>query len=231
MTDIKLITFDCYGTLIDWETGISHVIDRIARDLNLKLPTRKLASRYVELEFSLEQSGEYRPYEEILALGMRLLFAERNVFLDERHCLRLAASLPTWKPFPETKKVLKSLRQRGYKLGVVSNIDDKLLGKSLKGLGIRFDYRVTSQDVSSYKPRTKHWEKMMSLAKIGKKNWLHVAASQIHDIIPAKTLGLPCVWINRHRTRKGSARPDHVFYDLTPLPALLRRNRAASRRI
>ncbi|MFH2203535.1 MAG: haloacid dehalogenase type II [Elusimicrobiota bacterium] len=223
MQKIDLITFDCYGTLIDWEDGISSVIDQVAGEIGMRVPARKLASRYVEIEFALQQSGDFKSYREILAMGLRLLFAERGAALDKRRCLKLAASLPRWKPFPETKKVLLALKRAGCRLGVLSNTDDALLAKSLARIGVPFDIRVTSQQVRSYKPRMRHWERALELAGVPKARVLHVAASQIHDMIPAKALGLRCIWINRSKSRRAAILPDHTFTDLTPLPDLLKR--------
>lgn len=230
MDKFDLITFDCYGTLIDWETGIAKVIETLARELKVEMPVKKLVARYVKIEFGLEQAG-YRPYREILAMGLRLLFEERGIQLSQRQSLALTSSLPHWKPFPETRRVLKALHKAGYRLGVLSNADDSLLHKSLKRIGVPIDIAVTSQQVRSYKPRAKHWERALAVSKTKRSRVLHVAASQLHDIIPAKSLGFHCAWINRSRDRHAvGVRPYLSFETLAPLQRALTLGASRSRR-
>ena len=220
MRPYDLVTFDCYGTLIDWESGIGGTIDKIARERKVTVPTRKMVSRYIHIEFGLEQ-GPYRPYREVLAIGLRLLFEELGMQLTLRQSRALVSGLPRWPAFPETKRVLQSLRRAGYRLAVLSNVDDALLRQTLRRIGGMFDYTVTSQQVGAYKPSTKHWERVLALSKTPKHRVLHVGTSQLHDIIPAKSLGFRCAWINRHRERILGATPEHSFASLSPLTRLL----------
>ena len=217
----ELITFDCYGTLIDWETGIRSAVERTAAARGLKVDAAKLVERYIQVERTIEQGG-YRKYREVQALAMKVLFDELGASLSDREASSLSNSLPRWKPFPEAARVLKALKRAGYRLAVLSNVDDLPLKKSIARIGVRFDRLVSSEHVRSYKPRTKHWERAIAATRVPKARILHVAASLIHDIIPAKTLGLACAWINRGGRKPFSgAKPNHSFGDLAPLIPLL----------
>ncbi|MBI5244352.1 MAG: haloacid dehalogenase type II [Elusimicrobia bacterium] len=216
-----LITFDCYGTLIDWSAGIRSAIEKTGAACGLRLDPAKLADRYIQVEMAVEQGG-FKKYREVQALAMKLLFEEQGERLNSKQASILSRSLPRWKPFPETARVLKALRRSGYRLAVLSNVDDLLLKRSISRIGVRFDRLVTSEQVRSYKPRTRHWERILAATRVPKGRVLHVAASLMHDIIPAKTLGLACAWINRNGSKPfAGARPNHVFADLSPLIPLL----------
>jgi 2-haloacid dehalogenase len=217
----ELITFDCYGTLIDWETGIRRAIEKTAAAHGLKVDAGRLVERYVQTEMAIERGG-YKKYREIQALAMKSLFEEIGASLSEKQACALSGTLPRWKPFPEAARVLRALKRAGYRLAVLSNADDLPLKKSVARIGVRFDKLVTAEQVRSYKPRTKHWERVIAATRVPKNRVLHVAASINHDIIPAKTLGLACAWINRAGRKPFSgAKPNHTFGDLTPLIALL----------
>lgn len=216
-----LVTFDCFGTLIDWESGIRAVVERLCAAHSLEADPSALVDRYVRIELSVEQ-GAFRSYRAVQALSLRLLFEELGVRLSAREADSLASALPRWKPFPESARVLKALRRAGYRLAVLSNCDAAPLKRALARLGVEFDYVVPAQLVRSYKPNTRHWRKVLARARVPKGRVLHVAASLLHDIIPAKTLGLPCAWVNRRGGKALSgARPNHVLPDLSPLLALL----------
>lgn len=216
-----VVAFDCYGTLIDWEAGMSAALRDVGRELGVRVTPEKMVRRYQQLELALEQAS-YRRYRDILKLGLTALFREQGTALGPKDSRAFARTLPTWRPFPEVAATLKALRSRGYRTAILSNIDDRLLAQSLKRIGVPFDYRVTAQGVRSYKPGVKHWQRLLELTGVPKRRILHVAASLVHDIIPAKTLGFNCVWINRHGARalSGTA-PRHVYRDLRPLTELL----------
>lgn len=225
MRPFDLLTFDCYGTLIDWEGGMRRSLAPLARRHGLgegrSLDLDSLVRRYIQLELGIEQGG-YRRYREVLALGVGALFKEHGARLSAAEARGFAESLTRWPPFPETRAVLKALRRAGYRTAVLSNIDDALLRASLERIGVEFDHLVTAQQVRSYKPAARHWQRALAVSRIPRKRILHVAASQLHDIVPANTLGFSCVWINRNRERPlPGARPDHSFRDLRPLVKLL----------
>ncbi|MBI4423941.1 MAG: haloacid dehalogenase type II [Elusimicrobia bacterium] len=216
-----LITFDCYGTLIDWEKGMSAALRALARELGVRIDAAAMVRRYVQLELGLEQAS-YRRYAEILQLGLAALFKERGVTLGRRHAGAFARSLADWKPFPEVPAALRRLRAAGYRTAVLSNIDDRLLARSLRRIAVPFDHVVTAQAVRSYKPAARHWQRVLAASRVPKRRVLHVGASLVHDIVPAKTLGISSVWINRNGERPApGAAPRHVFADLRPLVGLL----------
>ncbi|MBI5200103.1 MAG: HAD-IA family hydrolase, partial [Elusimicrobia bacterium] len=178
-----LVAFDCYGTLIDWEAGMTAALEKLGRDLGVQVDAKQMVRRYIQLELSLEQAS-YRRYRDILRLGLVALFKERGIKLSAAASRAFATSLAEWKPFPETAATLKRLRAAGYRTAVLSNIDDALLARSLKRIGVPFDYRITAQAVRSYKPGVRHWEKLLAVSGVPKRRVLHVAASLVHDIIP-----------------------------------------------
>ncbi|MBI4347658.1 MAG: haloacid dehalogenase type II [Elusimicrobia bacterium] len=216
-----LVTFDCYGTLIDWEGGMSQALERLGRELGVSVDTKPMVRRYIQLELGLEQSS-YRRYRDILRLGLSALFKERGINLSASASRSFARSLAEWRPFPETAATLRRLRAAGYRTAVLSNVDDALLRRSLRRIGVPFDFKITAESVRSYKPSVRHWERLLSVSGVPKRRVLHVAASLVHDIIPAKTLGLAAVWINRHGERAlPGAAPRQVFKDLKGLVPLL----------
>jgi len=221
MLPFDLVTFDCYGTLIDWEGGMRDSLAPLVRRHGIKKDLGALVRRYVQLEFGIEQGGYHR-YREILALGVTALFKEHDARLSAAEARSFAESLARWPPFPETRAVLKALRRAGYRTAILSNVDDALLRSSLERIDVEFDHLVTAQQVRSYKPAARHWQRALSISRVPKSRVLHVAASQLHDIVPANTLGFSCVWINRKREKPlPGARADHAFRDLRPLVKLL----------
>jgi len=223
---IEILTFDCYGTLIDWETGILSALRPVLRRHEVGCGDEDLLRHYGELEPGAER-GPFVPYRTVLgrvveALGRRLGFAPEP---DEIGAL--AASLPRWEPFADTVPALRALGSR-YRLGVISNVDDDLFAGSAGRLGVRFDWVVTAQSVGAYKPSPRMFE--AALERIGPPagRVLHVAQSLFHDIAPARALGLPTVWVNRRVGRSGSgatppadARPDAEVADLDGLVRML----------
>ena len=193
MPRYDIITFDCYGTLIDWETGISTAFLDAAKEDGVELDRDDILRAYAATERVVEQT--YRPYREVLAetatrvaqaLGWRLA-RERAGFL--------AASLPSWQPFTDTNAALRRLRESGISLGILSNIDDDLLAATRRHFDVGFDLIVTAQQVRSYKPGYAHFE--TARETIGNARWLHAAESNFHDIVPTNALGIDNAWINR----------------------------------
>lgn len=223
-----VVAFDCYGTLIDWEGGMASSLEELGRAVGLRVAPGRMVKRYIQLELALEQAS-YRRYRDILKLGLSALFKEQGFALDKSASMAFAKTLPAWKPFPEVSATLAGLRAMGYEIAVLSNIDDRMLSQSLKRIGVPVDYRVTAQSLRSYKPGVKHWQRLLEVTGVPKRRVLHVAASLVHDIIPAKTLGFNCVWINRNGERGlPGAAPRHVYRDLKPLLELLAPERPAA---
>jgi len=192
----ETITFDCYGTLIDWESGIGGAFKRAAPELGVEIEREAVLKLHAEIEPQL-QAGGYRSYREILTETALRILRRHGVEVDPERATFLAASLPGWPPFPDTRPALRRLRAAGYRLGIVSNVDDDLLDGTLRELGVEFDLRVTAQEVHGYKPAPGHF--LTARRKIGRGGWTHAAQSLYHDVRPARELTVPVVWINRKR--------------------------------
>jgi 2-haloacid dehalogenase len=201
-------TFDCYGTLIDWNTGIRGELERIFGSESAP----RLLERYHQLEPELE-SESYRSYREVLTLALEELLREEGLQLPEGEAGALARSLPEWQPFPEVPDALAELRRRGWKLAILSNTDRDLIAASQKQLGVPIDLTIVAEDVHSYKPAPAHWERFFEATTADREHHVHVAASLFHDIAPAKDLGLHSIWINR-LGEKADPEPDRELRDL-----------------
>jgi len=185
-------SFDCYGTLIDWNGGIRGVLMRLWPGED---PDALLA-RYHEIEPRVELDGGL-PYRAVLAQALRLLADSEGLDLRPEDEPALAEALPSWPPFPEVPGELEALRGRGWRLAILSNTDPDLLAASLEQLGTRVDATVTATEAGSYKPAHGHWLRFFELADVDRSRHVHVAASAFHDLAPAAELGVPAIWINR----------------------------------
>ena len=185
-------TFDCYGTLIDWDGGIRGTLARLFPDAD----TDDLLGRYHELEPRVQLAGEL-PYRAVLAQALRLLADAEGLDLAPEDEAALAESLPLWPPFPEVPDALEDLRARGWRLGILSNSDPDLLAASLDQLGVPVDATVTAAEAGSYKPAHGHFLTFFGRDGVDRARHVHVAASAFHDLGPAAELGFPAVWINR----------------------------------
>ncbi len=188
--DERWVTFDCYGTLIDWNGGIRKQLARVFGEDRAD----DLLERYHELEPELEADG-VRSYKEVLTEAMRRLGAPAGE--DEA----LADSLPSWRPFPEVPQALAEARGRGWQLGILSNTDREYIDASMQHLAVPFELAIVASEIGSYKPGLGHWRAFEECT--GRLPDVHVAASLFHDIGPANELGLPSVWINRLGERPG----------------------------
>jgi len=215
VAEARWATFDCYGTLIDWNAGISAVLARLFGAQRAP----ELLTRYHELEPEV-QGEEYRSYAAVLRLTLERLAAEADRALTEDEAAALVGSLPEWPPFPEVPDSLEELRRRGWKLAVLSNSDRDLIAASQRRLGVVLDATVVAEDVGSYKPSRGHWLRFTELTAAAPERHVHVAASHFHDIVPAAQLGLRSVWINRLGETAQPA-PTRELPDLEPLPATL----------
>jgi 2-haloacid dehalogenase len=177
-------TFDCYGTLVDWNGGIRAQLARVFGDER----AGELLERYHELEPQLQADGKLS-YRKVLTEAMRRLGAPED---DES---ALADSLAEWRPFPEVPQALEETRDRGWKLAILSNTDRDYIEASMERLGVPFEFAIVASEISSYKPALGHWRAFEE--RVGTPPDVHVAASLFHDVAPANDLGLPSVWINR----------------------------------
>jgi len=198
----EVLTFDCYGTLIDWESGIIAALKQILANHNISLDEEQILELFAEFE-SEQEKGEYTKYRDILRAVVRK-FGERLSFepdLSEQDAL--PNSIRNWQPFPDTIEALKSLKKK-FKLAIISNIDDDLFASTAQQLGIEFDQVITAEQAKSYKPSLNNFK--LAIDKIGlpPKKILHAASSIYHDIVPASSLGLSSVWVNRRANKNGS---------------------------
>jgi 2-haloacid dehalogenase len=209
---VDWITFDCYGTLIDWERGITEALlpllpEPIERD--------ELASRYIKTEAEVEAES-YRSYREVLDEAGRRLLAS----LGSDAPSPLPASVPSWHPFPEVPAALVELRDRGRKIAILSNVDRDLIASSIPQLLIEPDLVVTAQDCDSYKPAFGHWRIFAERSGADADVTVHGGASQYHDMRPAAELGYRTVFVDRHGEMLVTA-PTRVIPDLTSLPSVI----------
>ena len=202
-------SFDCYGTLIDWDGGVRSELVRVFGE---KHADAQLA-RYHELEPELQRDGT-RSYRDVLTETMRQLGAPPG----REH--GLVESLPAWRAFPEVRSALEETRRRGWKLAILSNTDDDLIAASQVHIGVPFDEVVVAQEIGSYKPAHKHWDKFFERTRAPREGHVHVAASLFHDIAPANELGLRSVWINRTGD-PAAVPPTRELTDLVALPETL----------
>jgi 2-haloacid dehalogenase len=208
-------TFDCYGTLIDWNGGIRAELARVFGEDSAD----RLLARYHELEPEIEREDPGRSYRAVLAEGLRRLAAEEAAELADPDAL--VRSLPDWPPFPEVPSALEELRSRGWRLAILSNTDPDLLAASLDKIGVPVDLCVVASELGSYKPAYAHWEHFFAESGADRERHVHVAASHFHDIVPASELGLRSAWINRIGEVETEPRPTRELPDLAELPEVL----------
>ena len=229
ISQYEVLSFDCYGTLIDWESGILSAIKPVLSSHHINLNDEGMLEIYAELESEAE-AGQYMRYREILrkvmhGLGQRLGFVPTSSELD---CL--VDSLRGWKPFPDTVEALQTLK-KSFRLAVISNVDLDLFGWSAKHLKVDFDWVITSEQVKSYKPALQNFKYVIEHIGIPPAKILHIAQSLYHDVVPARTMGLPTVWVNRRKGKGGSgatpsakSHPDLEVPDLKTLVSMIHFN-------
>jgi 2-haloacid dehalogenase len=218
------ISFDCYGTLIDWEAGILPVLRTVLANRGHSLPDAAILELYGEFEAEAE-SGPYQSYREVLQSVVRA-FADRFHFQASPAEVRsLYESVGSWPPFLDTTHVLRVLQKR-YKLVVISNIDDDLFAETQKHLGVQFDNVITAEQARSYKPSLNNFQFALRTLAISPDRLLHAGQSVYHDIVPAQSLGISTVWVNRKSARPGigavrasTGKPDLEVPDLASLAA------------
>ncbi len=223
-TRFEILTFDCYGTLIDWEAGLLPALHRVLSAHGKDIDDATLLKLYGDFEQRSEQ-GPFRPYREVLESVVRQFGAELRFTPTAEEIRSLPDSLPTWKPWPDTVTALRQLKAR-FRLAILSNIDDDLFAGTRPQLGVDFDEVITAQQAQAYKPSLKLFELALSRVKAPAHRVLHVGQSIYHDVIPAQALGLATVWVNRPSARPGvgavksaEATPDLTVSSLAELAA------------
>lgn len=217
--DFDIVTFDCYGTLIDWESGISEAFIAAAWSDGFTFARDEVLRAYAEAERAVE-SERYVPYREVLTQSAVRAARSLGWNLDAAHARFLADSLPKWRPFADTNRALEQLRAAGLRLGILSNIDRDLLLATRQHFTVEFDLIVTAEDVRAYKPAFSHF--LAARKWIGDQRWLHAAQSNIHDIVPANAMQIPTAWVNRkgQQPLEGGV-PKYEVRDLGELATLL----------
>ena len=219
------LTFDCYGTLIDWEAGILAGLHRVLGARGVPSDDEDLLERYARHEAAIE-SGPYRRYRDVLALGLRGVCAELDVEPTDGEAAAFGGSVGEWPAFADSRDALARLGRR-FRLGVITNCDDDLFAASNRRLGVTFDWIITAQQAGSYKPSHRNFEVAFERVGVPRERILHVAQSLFHDHVPAKELGLATVWVDRRHDRPGSgatppasATPDLAVPDMATLADL-----------
>jgi 2-haloacid dehalogenase len=233
MNDLDLarfdaLTVDCYGTLIEWETGILAALRPVFESRGVAIGDDQLLEAFGAAEADVE-AGPYRRYRDVLAEVLRRIAGERGIDPSADELDAFGGSVVDWPAFPDSPNALRTLATR-YRLGVITNCDDDLFAASNRRLGVTFDQVVTAQQVGSYKPTHRNFEVMFERLGLPRERILHVAQSLFHDHVPAKALGLSTVWVDRRRGQVGSgatkpaaAEPDLVVPDMATLAALATR--------
>ncbi len=205
-------TFDCYGTIVDWNAGIRAELEKL---FGVEHADRLLA-RYHELEPEIQSTNPGHSYREVLTIALERLAEEEGLMLPEGEASALARSLPLWPVFEDAAPALAEASGRGWRLAILSNTDRDLLDASMEAIGVRFDTSIVAGEIGSYKPAARHWEVFREQTGVGSASHVHVAQSLFHDIATAQELGIPSVWINR-LAEPEDERPDRMLASLTGL--------------
>lgn len=223
-TRLRVISFDCYGTLIDWETGILSALRPVLSAHRKFLDDDELLALYGELEADAEADGQkFQIYHDVLRSVVRGFEQRLDFTASDGEVNSLPASVQNWQPFPDTVAALRKLKAR-YRLAIISNVDDALFAPSARKLEVEFDHVITAQQAQAYKPSLRIFNLAKERIGVSSEQWLHAGQSVYHDVIPAKSLGIATVWVNRASRRHGIGAvrpaigtPDLEVPDLTTL--------------
>jgi 2-haloacid dehalogenase len=221
----EVLTFDCYGTLIDWEAGILAAVRPVLAAHGVELEDEEVLERYAQHEAALE-AGPYQSYRGVLAGSLGGMANELAIEISAEELAAFEESVRAWPPFPDSTTALQRLAGR-YRLGVITNCDEDLFATSAARLGVAFEWVVTAEQAQEYKPNIRPFAMALSLIDVPKERVLHVAQSLYHDHVPAKELGMTTAWVNRRHDRPGfgatppaEATPDLEVPDLATLADL-----------
>lgn len=233
--DYQVLSFDCYGTLIDWENGILRALRPVFKRHGITRTDNEILDLYAQLESEAE-AGPFRNYRAIQQSVVAGLGQELGFEPGKRDLNCLARSVSQWLPFPDTVKALQKLKTH-YRLAIISNIDNDLISHSLKHLKVEFDWVITAQELKAYKPSPVALSKAFRRIGVPQGKILHVAQSIFHDIVPVSQLGIATVWINRRKNIEGFgatppayARPDLELADLRSLADFVTDQQKAKRK-
>ena len=205
-------TFDCYGTIVDWNAGIGNELEHL---FGVESRERLLA-RFHEIEPEIQAAQPGASYREVLTLALEQLSSEEGLMLPEGEASALAKSLPGWPVFEDAAPALTEAQGRGWKLAILSNTDRDLLDASMEAIGVHFDDSIVAGEIGSYKPATKHWEVFREHTGADAEHHVHVAQSLFHDVAAVEPLGIPSVWVNR-LGEPDDPRPRRTLTSLTGL--------------
>jgi 2-haloacid dehalogenase len=223
-THVDALTFDCYGTLIDWEAGLGAAFRDVLDAHGMRHDQEDVLERFARHEAAAE-AGPYRRYREVLAAGLLGVAGELGFEPSPDEVERFSRSVEDWPAFPDSTDALRRLKRR-FRLGVLTNCDDDLFAASNRRLAVDFDWVITAEQIGSYKPSERNFEVMLARLALPQDRIVHVAQSLFHDHAPAKRLGFTTVWIDRRQDRPGSgatppadAQPDATFQDMASFAA------------
>jgi 2-haloacid dehalogenase len=226
----EVVSFDCYGTLVDWESGIISGLRPVLSNHGVEATDEEILELHAETEHELQSSsepGSYVKYRDVLGQEVREAGKRWGFEPDLSEVGALADSLRHWQPFPDTVEALRALKSR-YKLAIISNVDDGLFALTACHLEVEFDWIVTAEQAGTYKPSTNNFEVALARMGVPRERLLHAAESLFHDVVPAKELGLSTVWVHRRAGKGGfgatppaDARPDLEVPDLKTLASEL----------
>ena len=218
------VSFDCYGTLVDWETGIATAVGEVLASHGVRKSRAEVLALFADVEPRVQGSGDYLEYRTVLRRVMAAIGDELGIKCTSSELDCLADTLRGWPVFPEVVDALDALKAR-CRLAVISNVDDDLFAGTAESLGIDFDVVVTAQQVRSYKPSLRNFHTARERMAVERDRWLHIAESLYHDIGPANRLGIRSVWVDRPNrgggTRPADAVPDVVVPDLAALTRMM----------
>lgn len=208
MLDVDTVSFDCYGTLIDWESGLRDAIQRILERKHIRMDADRVISKWLEMDYILVQQA-YRSYKQIMKGSLRYAMESNGIDYSESDGDLLVESLAFWRPFDDVRPALEGIKGK-YRLIIISNIDNDLIAKSLELIGVGFDGVVTAEDVKAYKPSKRVFEYAIEKFGLVKHRTLHASFSPRYDLLTAKSVGFRTAWIYR----KQIADNTHVECDL-----------------
>lgn len=209
-------TFDCYGTLVDWNGGIRAELESLFGVEH----AGPLLARYHELEPEIQVASPGSSYREVLTILLERLAEEAGLTLSEGETSALARSLPSWPVFDDVRPALAEARSRGWHLAILSNTDRDLIDASMDAIGVPFETAIVAGEIGSYKPARRHWDVFREETRAESVAHVHVAQSLYHDVAPASELGIPCIWINR-LDDAADPRPARTLPSLTGLADVL----------
>ena len=216
------LSFDCYGTLVDWETGISDAVADSLVSHDIRMSRSEILALFAEVEPQIQQGGRYLEYRRVLRRVMAMIGIKLGVQFSESEMNCLVNTIGSWPVFADTRNALRVLKSQ-YNLAIISNVDDDLFAPTADLLGVELDAVVTAQQCVSYKPDHRNFQIALERMDIQKDKWLHIGESLYHDIAPANELGIASVWVNRGHgneggaTRPTDAKPDMEVHNLATL--------------